>query len=343
MKSMSIVLIVVILAIAIALFFDFTNGFNDSANQVATVIASNALSPVTALVIAAIGNFVGAVFLGRAVAETLGKGIVDPKLFETGVSGVTVVIAALIGATLWNLTTWHFGLPSSSSHALVGGLVGAFVAGWGFYSINWMKVADIFLILLASPIVGFILSWLLTRLTFSVSRIATPKANRVFNRLQIISLVAQSLSHGTNDAQKTMGVITFMLIIVGFYSAPAGGQAFVPLWVVILCSLAISLGTLTGGWKIIKKLGAGLYKIRPIHAFSSQITSALIIYATSLFGFPISTTQVISSAVMGAGAATRPNMVRWLVARDILLAWLVTIPVSAVIATLIFFAIRLIF
>jgi len=337
---MTIILFAAIAAIFIALLFDFTNGFNDSANQVAAVIASNALSPYKALAVAAIGDFVGAFFLGTAVAETLGSGIVDPRLMRIGISGVEVIFAALIGAITWNIITWYFGLPSSSSHALIGGILGAFITAWGISPINWTKVSEIIAVMLISPIIGFTASYSFTRMTLLFARFATPKANNKFRKLQILSLIGQSLSHGTNDAQKTMGIITFILIILGLYNLPPSSSIMIPKWVILASSAAIASGTLVGGWRIIKTLGIGLYKIRPIQAFSSQVVSALTIYISALFGFPISTTQVISSSIIGAGAATRKNMVRWLAAGDIVAAWLITIPASAIFAALTYFIIR---
>lgn len=337
------VTIIVVLVVAVALFFDFTNGFHDAANQVASVIVSRALQPAAALVMAAAANFAGAYFLGTAVAKTIGGGIVDPRLFHEGNSGILIIVAALIGAILWNLVTWYFGIPSSSSHALIGGLLGAFLFGWGAAPINWTSVWYIVLIMAISPIVGFVIAYIFTQLTLAFSQWSSPKINNVFKRLQIFSSIAQSLAHGTNDAQKTMGVLTFALIILGIY-APAAGEAIsIPSWVIIASAAAIALGTMTGGWRIIKKLGAGLYKIRPIHGFASQVTSAFIIYVTAIFGFPISTTQVISSSVMGTGAAFRPKMIRWQVAQDMATVWFITIPVSAVIAGLSFLALDAIF
>ena len=342
--GMSEVMLAATLVVGLALFFDFTNGFNDSANQVATVITSNAMQPATALFVAGLGNFVGAYFLGTAIAETLGKGIVNPDLLiGTGVSGAMVVFAALLGAVAWNLISWRLGVPSSSSHALIGGLLGAFIVGWGFGQINWDKVVTIVAIMILSPIIGFVTSYLFTRGTITASNNATPSINKFFRRLQIFSLSATSLAHGTNDAQKTMGVITFALIILGLHSAPEGSGAFVPKWVILSASIAPAIGTMTGGWRIIKTLGSKLYRVRPIHAFSSQVVSAAIIYGTAIFGFPISTTQVISSSVMGAGAASRFKMVRWLVAKDMGLAWLITIPSSAAVAAITLLVIRTIF
>lgn len=420
---MELALILAGVVVFLALFFDFTNGFHDSANQVATVITSRTLAPEWALSIAALANFIGAYFLGTAVAQTLGKGIVDPRLLETGTEGVYVVIAALFGAIIWNLFTWWFGIPSSSSHGLIGGLIGAFMIGWGTGPINWPNVWKIIGIMVLSPIVGFLVCLCFTKLTLQFSQWATPKANRVFKVLQIFSSTAQALAHGTNDAQKTMGVIMFSLVLLGYYqtndvaipaparqflvqtlAAPPAGLAPeasdpdvaailanagrdkvtltnaqrkrliflleapevvalagapgpqdrahllkgltalpIPGWVIFWCSVAMFIGTISGGWRIIKKLGAGLYKVRPIHGFASQTVAAVIIEAAAMSGFPLSTTQVISSSVMGAGAAFRPKMVRWQVAQDMGLAWLITIPASGLIAAAVFYVEKLIF
>ena len=336
-------LFVVVLAVALAIFFDFSNGFHDSANQVATVISSRALSPEVALIIAAVADFCGAYFLGTNVAKTIGKGIVDPEIIKTSSFGIYVLISAICGAIGWNVITWYFGIPSSSSHALIGGLVGAFVAGWGTGPVQWVNVRNIVLVMLVSPLVGFFCTFLFTKTTFFFSQWASPKANTLFKNLQVLSLILQSLAHGTNDAQKTMGVITFALIITNRYQPPPGEVLPIPHWVVFACSAAMALGIATGGWRIIKKLGSGLYRVRPIHSFASQSTSAAIMYATSLFGFPISTTQVISSSIMGAGSAFRPKSVRWAVAGDMVVAWLITIPASGLIAGGTFLLIKAVF
>ena len=334
--------VLIVIVVALALTFAFTNGFHDSANILATVITSRALPPELALLLAAIAEFIGAYFLRTAVAQTIGKGIVDPTMMSTGKIGAIIIIAALTGAIIWNLFTWYFGIPSSSSHALIGGLIGAFFFGWGPQPIHWLKVGQIIGIMFISPIIGFLITYFFTRLTLVFSQWASPRANVVFKRLQIISSLTQALSHGTNDAQKTMGVITFALIILGFYSSP-GPSLTVPHWVIVSCALAIALGMGLGAWRIIKTLGAKLYKIRPIHGFVSQTASTLIIYFTAVFGFPISTTQVISSSVMGTGAAFRPKMVRWQVAEDMLVAWLITIPASGLISGVVFFVLKKIF
>jgi len=309
---MSVDLIVVVFVVILALFFDFTNGFHDAANQVATAIKTDAIKPLRALLIAATFDFVGAFFLGSKVAETLGKGIVDPHLLSKGVSSALVIAAALLGAILWNLWTWKTGTPSSSSHALIGGLLGAFVVGWGFAPVNWAKVLTVFAILVASPLVGFLVASTLTRAVIFVSSVVSfpARANAFFRKAQYATLISQALSHGTNDAQKTMGVIVFVLTISGMYAqAPKG--AYIPTWVVLACSAAIAIGALCGGWRIIRTLGWGIYDIKPIHSFASQFSSASIIYLASLLGYPISTTQVISSSVMGAGAAENPRRVHW--------------------------------
>lgn len=330
---MSIETIVIVLVVGLALLFDFTNGFHDAANQVATAIKTDAIKPMRALLIAATFDFIGAYFLGSKVAETLGKGIVDPQLMTKGMSSVLVIVAALLGAIVWNLWTWRTGTPSSSSHALIGGLLGAFVVGWGFAPVNWLKVLSVFGILIASPLIGFIVASTLTRIViFASSVISFPTGtNGFFRKAQYVTLVSQALSHGTNDAQKTMGVIVFVLTIAGMYSQ-VPGHAYIPNWVTLSCSVAIALGALCGGWRIIRTLGWGIYDIRPVHSFTSQFSSSAIIYASSLLGYPISTTQIISSSVMGAGAAENPKRVHWAVMQDMAFAWLVTIPASAAVS-----------
>ncbi|MFH1541209.1 MAG: inorganic phosphate transporter [Elusimicrobiota bacterium] len=340
---MNITTLIVGIVVILALFFDFTNGFNDSANQVATIISSRAMSFRVALITAAVANFVGAYFLGTAVAETIGKEIVNPLLLTTNSSNIIIIVAALIGAISWNLITWYLGIPSSSSHSLIGGIIGAFFFGLGANPINWNKVLYIILIMIVSPCVGLIITYFFTRLTLFFSKWASPKVNEVFKKLQIVSSITQSLAHGTNDAQKSMGVIVFTLILLGLYKPSSQEHIAIPCWVAISCSLAMASGTAIGGWHIIKTLGTGLYKIRPIHGFASQTTSTLIIYFAAFFGYPISTTQVISSSVIGAGSAFRPKMIRWQVAQDMAIAWLITIPASGLIAGLCFFILSKIF
>lgn len=340
---MNIVILTAILAVAVALIFNFTNGFNDAASQVATAVFSRSLGPITALSVAAAANFFGAYFLGTAVAQTIGAGIINTKLISHGTSGILVVFAALTGAILWNLITWHFAIPSSSSHALIGGLVGAFILSWGPDPINWRKVIIIVGVMMASPVICFLFTYIFTQLTKIFCRWFSPKINGFFKRIQIVSLVTQALSHGTNDGQKTMGVIVFSLMILGLYKANPANSFIVPAWVVILCAVAMSLGTFFGGKKIIKKLGSGLYKIKPVHGFASQAVSSLVIYIASILGYPVSTSQIISSSILGAGAAFRPKMVRWQIAKDIIIVWFITIPASGLIAGLAFLVLNKIF
>lgn len=347
-----------ILTVSLALFFDFSNGFHDSSNIVATMISSRAISPKWALIIASVFEFIGAYFLGTAVAATMGKGIVDPAHFSGSTASdpkVLIVVGTLIGAIFWNLLTWYYGIPCSSSHALIGGLLGAFIfaAGFNFTDftfsfekgaavVNWPKVGKIFLILVMSPFIGGLFGFLFMRATVHLFRHAPPEANTVFKRLQIASSIGLALSHGTNDAQKTMGIITLSLIILGFQPGEAAGTKFyVQDWVILSCSAAIALGIATGGWTIIKTLGMKLFKVRAIHGFSSQTCSAGVLYMTAVLGFPVSTTQIISSSVMGAGAATRANAVRWGVIGNILITWMLTIPGSALVGGTAYFFIRL--
>jgi PiT family inorganic phosphate transporter len=336
-------LLLIVLIVVVALAFDFTNGFNDSANIVAAAIMSRAIGPSTALLLAAVSEFVGAYFLGTAVASTVGKGIIDPAGFTAsgGAAGGLAILSALFGAIAWNVTSLRMGVPSSSSHALIGGLIGAFIALAGFHSVYWNKVAQVISIMIISPVIGIASTFIFAKLTLLFASWSSPRINKIFRKFQIVALVTQALAHGTNDAQKTMGVITFALIAMGFLAAPDAAAALVvPKWVTAACAAAIALGMGSGGRKIIKTLGGKLYKIRPVHGFASQTASSLIIAATSFFGYPISTSQVISSSVMGAGAAFRPKMVRWQVAKDMGMAWLVTIPVSALVSALIFSVVK---
>lgn len=335
-------LIVAILVVALALIFNFSNGFHDSANQVATVITTGALSPEAALSLAALSDFAGSYFLGTRVAETIGKGIVNPELMRASHVGIFVIYSALLGAISWNVITWRLGFPSSSTHALIGGMIGAFVAGWGTAPVNWTTVLGIVLVMLASPLAGFAITYIFTKLTLFSSQYFGPGVNEGFKKMQVASLVGQSLAHGANDAQKSMGVIVFGLLVLNFHS-PQAGAGFIPPWVVLSCSLTISAGVLLGGWKLIRRLGSGLYRIRPIHAFASQAASGSIMCLASVFGFPISTTQVVSSSILGAGAAFRPKAVRWQVAGDMVAAWLITLPVSALLSAGFFFAGKLLF
>lgn len=321
-----------ITVIATALIFDFLNGFHDSSNIVATTIASRALNPRATLIIAAIAHFIGPFLFGVEVAKTVGKGLLLPSSINQ-----QVVLAALLSAVVWNLLTWYLGMPSSSSHALVGGLLGAAILSSGISVVQVPGLVKILLALFISPPLGFVIGFLFMRLTLWSVRNATPRVNDTFKRIQIATLIGLGLSHGTNDAQKTMGVITLALVTAGYQ------QVFdVPLWVITISAGAIALGTSLGGWRLIKTLGGKIFRIRPVHGFSSQLAGAGVILGAALFGGPVSTTQVMGSAITGVGAAERLSKIRWSVPRDMALAWLFTIPATAILAGLLYLVLQLI-
>ena len=324
--------ILLIIIIAIALVFDFLNGFHDASNIVATMISSRAVSPRSALLMSAAAHFAGPFLFGVAVATTIGSEVVDPSAISSA-----VIIAALTSAILWNLFTWYFGLPSSTSHALIGGLVGAVAVAEGLATIKLEGLEKVLIALFISPILGFVVAFLLLRLIYFLARGASPRVNTLFKRSQFPTSLALALSHGTNDAQKTMGIIGMAMVTTGYVT-----KFHIPWWVVALSAGAIALGTAMGGWRIIETLGGKFYKIRPVHAFGSQLTSAGIILGAALLGGPVSTTQVVSSSIMGAGSADRLSKVRWVVARDIALAWLLTIPVSLLLAAGLYLVVNLI-
>lgn len=304
--------------VVLALSFDFINGFHDSANVVATMISSRAMSPRAALTIAALAEFAGPLLFGVAVATTIGREVVDPTAIT-----IQVVLAALISASLWNLLTWFFGIPSSSSHALIGGLVGAVAINAGWEAIHLKGMLKIVIALLVSPLAGFLVGTLFMRLVLWSARGASPRANQTFKRAQVPTAVLLALSHGANDAQKTMGVITLGLVVLGYQDS-----FHVPLWVIFASASALALGTAVGGWRIIRTLGVKFFRIRPVHGFTAQLTSGAVILGASLVGGPVSTTQVVSSAIMGVGAGQRASQVRWGVLREILTAWALTIPAT---------------
>ncbi|GAB4505551.1 MAG: inorganic phosphate transporter [Anaerolineales bacterium] len=313
---------VIIAVILLSLVFDFLNGIHDSSNVVASMISSRAFSPRIALGMAAAANFLGPLLFGVAVATTIGDEIV-----AAGTINMQVLIAALLGAIFWNLLTWYLGFPSSSSHALIGGFIGAVMVGAGWGAIKLHGLEKILIALFTSPFIGFMVGFVLLRLTLLLAWNATPKINLFFKRIQAVTALALALSHGTNDAQKTMGIITLALVTGGYL------QVFhVPLWVILLCSSMMGLGTALGGWRLIRTLGGKFYKIKPVDGFVSQLASAIVILTASLVGGPVSTTQVVSSAIMGVGTAERANKVRWGVAQDIAVAWVSTIPATALVA-----------
>ena len=320
---------VLITVIVLGVAFSFLNGVHDSSNVVATMISSRAFSPAVALSVTAVANFFGPLVLGVAVADTIGNQVVASKSIGTG-----VILVALVSAIAWDLLTWYLGLPSSSSHALIGGILGAVVIGGGFRAIIVKGLVKVLITLFTSPIIGFMVGAILLRLILLLSWKATPRINGFFKHSQIVTGLALALSHGTNDAQKTMGIIALALVTSGYL------KVFdIPLWVILLCATSISVGTALGGWKLIRTLGGKFYKIRPVDGFAAQLASAAVILGASLVGGPVSTTQVVSSAIMGVGAAGRANKVRWNVAQEIAMAWLFTIPATALLAAGIYWAV----
>jgi PiT family inorganic phosphate transporter len=317
--------IVVLLAIA----FDYVNGFHDTANAIATSVATRALAPRYAILMAAAFNFIGA-FAGTAVAKTIGNGLVD----ETTTTQV-VIAAALIGAIIWNLITWQQGLPSSSSHSLIGGLIGATVVAGGTGALKLDGIFNKVLVpMLTSPILGFLIAFALMVALYWIFRSAKRKPMAVrFRRLQILSAAFMAFAHGSNDAQKTMGVITLALVTAGVIP-----DFTVPIWVIAVSATALSLGTAVGGWRIMHTMGQRVAKLEPVHGFAAETTSATILLATAHLGMPVSTTQVISGAIMGVGSSQGLRHVRWGVARRILVAWVLTIPAAAILAAVAWFA-----
>ena len=326
MLSSTIIAFVIILALG----FDFINGFHDTANSIATSIGTKVLTPMQALGMAAVLNFIGAMF-HTEVAKTIGTGIIN-----AGIATPQIVAMALVGAIIWNLLTWYFAIPSSSSHALIGALLGASITAHrlDFSVVNWGGFFDKVIVpLISSPIIGLIFGFLfMFLLTWLFHKATHKKVNGLFKKLQICSAALMAYSHGSNDAQKSMGVITMALISGGFLDAK---NFAIPLWVKIACALAMALGTMTGGWKIIKTMGVNMIKLEPIDGFAAETAAALTIQAATALGAPVSTTHVITSSIMGVGSCKRLSAVRWSLARTILVAWVLTIPCSALISSLI--------
>jgi PiT family inorganic phosphate transporter len=319
------VLLLVVVVAAVA--FDYINGFHDTANAIATSVSTRALRPDHAILMSATANFVGALS-GTAVAKTIASGIANTP---AGDAGQVIVVAALLGAITWNLITWRLGIPSSSSHALIGGLIGAVIAASGVEALKPEGIRDKVLIpLVTSPVLGVVIGFALMVVLLNVFRRMHPrKLNDRFRRLQVVSAAYMAFSHGSNDAQKTMGIITLALVAGGVIPEPV-----VPFWVIILAASAISLGTAAGGWRIIKTMGQKVVKLDPVHGFAAETTAATIILGASTFGMPVSTTHVISSAIIGVGSSDRFSAVRWGVAGNILIAWVLTIPASGAVAWL---------
>ncbi|NPA92452.1 MAG: inorganic phosphate transporter [Chloroflexi bacterium] len=313
---------VLIAVVLLGLGYGFLNGFHDSANIAAPLISTRALRPRTALLWVALGEFLGPLIFGSAVAKTIGA-----DLLESSAITPTILAAALIGAIVWDIVTWWFGIPSSSSHALVGGLLGSAIIARGVGVVKFAGLESVLLALFISPFLGFLAGYLITKFNFVAFHNASPRIQEVFRRGQLFTAIGLAMSHGANDSQKTMGVLTLALLVSGHLHSFE-----VPFWVVVLSGGALALGSGIGGWRLIVTLGARVFRIRPVHGFSSQVGSALVIGGASLLGGPVSTTHVMTSSLMGSGAAERINKVRWQIAGDMLYAWVLTIPISGLVA-----------
>jgi PiT family inorganic phosphate transporter len=325
MEAAQTTLWVVIMLVALALAFDFMNGFHDAANSIATVVSTGVLRPTTAVLFAAFFNIVAIFIFQLSVAATIGKGIVEPGVVDTH-----IVFGALLGATVWNLVTWWYGIPSSSSHALIGGIVGAVMAKSGAHSLMAAGIWKTVLFIFVSPLLGFVLGSLMMVLVSHIFRRATPsRVDRWFRRLQLVSAGAYSLGHGGNDAQKTIGIIWLLLIASGHVAADAKGP---PGWVIAACYLAIGMGTMFGGWRIVRTMGQKITKLKPVGGFCAETGGALTLFLATALGIPVSTTHTITGAIVGVGSTQRASAVRWGVAGNIVWAWIFTIPAAAFVA-----------
>lgn len=327
MQTVPTALWVVILLVALAILFDFMNGFHDAANSIATVVSTGVLKPAQAVLFAAFFNVVAVFVFHLSVAATIGKGIVQPGVVDTH-----VVFGALVGAITWNIVTWLYGIPSSSSHALIGGIVGAVMAKTGAGALIAAGILKTVLFIFVSPLLGFLLGSLMMVLVAWIFRRTRPsRVDHWFRRLQLLSAGAYSLGHGGNDAQKTMGIIWLLLVATGYASA---GDAAPPTWVIVSCYLAIGLGTMFGGWRIVKTMGQRITKLKPVGGFCAETGGALTLFLATALGIPVSTTHTITGAIVGVGSTQRASAVRWGVAGNIIWAWILTIPASAFVAAI---------
>lgn len=332
---MDSLLILAVATVGVVLLFDYTNGFHDAANIVATVIASRAMTPAQAVVVVGVFEFLGPLLGGTAVANTIGTFVVLDDVAP--LLSLSILLCGLLGAIAWNLLTWYFGIPSSSSHALVGGLIGAVVVAvgqahvvWGFAELadgRLTGIVKVLAALLLSPLIGFWAGFAIHRLLAVALRAARPAANSRLRAAQFVTAAGLAFSHGANDAQKSMGILTLVLLLGGFIE-----RFEVPFWVMLACASSMTLGILSGGWRIVRTLGFAIYRVRPVHALGSQLASAALILAASVGGAPVSTTHVVATSIMGIGASERPRAVRWAKAKDIVVSWIVTIPGAALVA-----------
>jgi PiT family inorganic phosphate transporter len=324
----------VIFLVGVALVFDFLNGFHDSANAISTIVSTRVLSPRYAVLWAAFFDFAAVFLIGVPVAKTIGTGIIDPAIVNN-----YIILAALGGAIIWNLITWWFGLPSSSSHALIGGLIGAGIMKGGTGTLVLSGITKTSLFIVVSPVLGLILGWILMVIVLNISRHSNvARSEKIFRKLQLVSAAVYSMGHGTNDAQKTMGIIAIILFSKGLL----GPTFYVPFWVIITCYTVIALGIMSGGWRIVKTMGTKITKLRPMGGFCAETAAAISIIGASLAGIPVSTTHTITGAIVGVGATRRLTAVRWGVAGSIVWAWVLTIPMAALISAILYILINMI-
>ncbi|HOW81794.1 MAG TPA: inorganic phosphate transporter [Spirochaetota bacterium] len=319
----------IIFLILLALVFDFINGFHDSANSIATIVSTRVLPPQYAVLWAAFFNFIAFLFFGLHVAGTIGKGIVDISVIDS-----RIILATLSGAIIWDLITWYFGLPTSSSHALMGGLIGAALVKTGSGALVWSGIIKTVVFIFVSPLLGLVLGLIIGVIVYNIFRKSAPgQVDHMFRKGQLLSAALYSLGHGGNDAQKTMGIIAGLLFSSGFLT----GAFHIPLWVVLSCHGAIALGTMCGGWRIVKTMGQKISKLKPVDGFCAETSAATTLFIASFFGIPVSTTHTITGAIMGVGSMHRLTAVRWGIARQIVWAWFLTIPAAAVISAAVYF------
>jgi len=316
----------VIFLVVVALVFDFLNGFHDSSNSISTIVSTRVLSPKYAVFWAAFFNFVAAFFIGTQVAHTIGQGIINIKIIDNG-----LILAALGGAIIWNIVTWYFGLPSSSSHALIGGLIGAGIAKGGMGTLVWTGITKTMAFIILSPAIGLVLGYVFMVISMNLNRNSNmARSEKLYRKLQLVSSAVYSLGHGMNDAQKTMGIIAIILYSKGLIDSSFD----IPYWIIIMCYTVIALGTMFGGWRIVKTMGTKITKLRPIGGFSAEAAAACAIIGSSVAGIPVSTTHTIAGAIVGVGATKRLNAVRWGVAGNIVWAWILTLPITALISAI---------
>ncbi len=333
--------VMAIVTITVGFIFAFINGFHDGCNVLASSISSRSILPKRALLIACAAEFTGALILGTAVAETIGRGVVNPIniMDEEPVIGIIFVLSTLLGGIIWNLATWKCGIPSSSSHALIGGILGAGILLFGWHSINWSNILfRVVIVMFTSPIIGFSIGYFFIKIALLLLKNSSKDINEHLKTIQNYSMFFLGISHGSSDSQKSMGLIALVLLVIN-----GGSEFYIPLWVKLGCAAAITAGLSVGGWKIVKTVGDKIYKLKPIHSFSSQIAASSVIAAASVFGAPVSTTQIVISSVMGVGAGDHYRKVNWNTVRSIATAWFTTIPSAAAISALLAFTMKAIF